>query len=598
MDRSTILSPADHRTPIPTPPLLNEGLMHHRAGRLGEAEAAYLQLLDTDPLNAHALHYLGVLSLQRGELASAADLIDQAIRLMPKEAVFLGNRGLTAARLSDPVTAAAFYRKALALAPNFANAHNNLGNALLVLRQFDEAESHYRKALELEPRFTDALLNLGRLLETVSRREEAITCYRHAARLVPDDVRPVIKAGTLLNHARRYAEAAVCFEQAVVREPKHLYALFQLAYAYESQHRFDDALTLYRRALALSPDSAVLHNNIGCALVGLARYDEADESFRQAIRLDPALSESHDQLGMSFLRRGDFLQGWDLFEHRKTTAAGLRNYRRPAFAEWQGEPLAGKRLLLVREQGVGDQIQFIRFAPVLEQLGATIDAWVAPELAELCRCMPGINQVLTEAPVQEYDYWCHVMSVPSRLRISPIPCAPYMFADRTRADIWRASTNRLAGDARKVGLVWAGNPDHYYDAFRSLRLSALEPLAEVPGNAWFAIQKGPAQAELAGVAQHWPIHVSADELQDFADTAALIENLDLVITVDTSVAHLAGALGKPVWVLLAAQPDFRWMMSRSDSLWYRSARLFRQTTLGEWTDVVAEVGAALRETCP
>jgi hypothetical protein len=208
-----------------------------------------------------------------------------------------------------------------------------------------------------------------------------------------------------------------------------------------------------------------------------------------------------------------------------------------------------------------------------------------------------VNEALGQPPSAGYDYWCRLMSVPAVLPAStPIPTTvPYLFADRARASDWSARLQAIAGGTRKIGLVWAGNPAHHFDAFRSVPLRTLAPLGELPGISWCALQKGPAQNEIASASPDWPIHSLGDELHDFAASAALIDALDLVITVDTSIAHLAGALGKPVWILLAAQPDWRWMLHRTDSVWYPTARLFRQETLGEWGDVVTRLRQALLE---
>ncbi len=343
-------------------------------------------------------------------------------------------------------------------------------------------------------------------------------------------------------------------------------------------------------------------NNLAFAFTALARYDEAEVHYRRALEMNPGLPESQFQLGMLLLRRGDYDAGWPLFENRKLTSTAKANYRKLPCAEWQGEPLAGKRVLIAREQGVGDQIQFVRYAGPMAAMGAQVDAWVAPELASLVATVPGVSRVLDAAPNEEaiaasYDYWCDVMSLPLNFPGQPIYAAtPYMHADATQADAWRERLATLAqGARRRIGLVWAGNPRHHFDAFRSVPLTTLLPLAALDGNAWFAIQKGPGATQLAEVAGRWPLHAVGDELHDFAGTAALIENLDLVITVDTSVAHLAGALGKPVWVLLAAQPDWRWGAGREDSVWYPSARVFRQTTLGDWSGVVAALRTALAE---
>ncbi|WP_322042579.1 tetratricopeptide repeat protein [Paraburkholderia sp. J67] len=589
--------------------LVEAGLAEHRAGQLDAAQACYERALARDPGCAAALHYLGVLAMSRGDFAGAAALMDRALALAPRDAECLSNRGVAAARLSDHAGAAAFQRKAIEQAPDFANAHNNLANALMELADFAGAEQHYRRARVLEPQSGQFAFNLGRVLESVGRAEEAMAQFREARALGANDTPTLMHLGRLLRAAREHAQAAACFEPVVAREPNNASAHFELGYVYDAMHRYEEAIPHYQRAASLKPDAAGAVNNLAFAYTALARYDEAEHHYREALALNPGLPESQFQLGMLLLRRGEYDEGWPLFENRKTTSFGKPNYRKLPCAEWQGEPLAGKRLLIAREQGVGDQIQFVRYAGPMAAMGARVDAWVAPELASLAATVPGVTRVFDAAPDDEaiaadYDFWCDVMSLPLKFPGQPIYAAtPYMKADPAQTAKWRKRLVSLAGgdavgDAstkRRIGLVWAGNPRHHFDAFRSVPLTTLQPLAVLGGNAWFAIQKGPGAAQLADVAGRWPLHAIGEELHDFACTAALIENLDLVITVDTSVAHLAGALGKPVWVLLAAQPDWRWGMERDDSVWYPSARVFRQTTLGDWSGVLAALQQALSE---
>ncbi|WP_238464307.1 tetratricopeptide repeat protein [Paraburkholderia tagetis] len=580
--------------------LLEAGLEHHRAGRLDEAQALYRRILESRPDHPGALHYLGVMALNRGDFVSAAEFMDCALAQVPGDAEILSNRGVVAARLGDHAAAAALQRKAIEIAPDFANAHNNLGNALMELGDFACAEQHYRRARLLDPRSAHFAFNLGRALEKAGRAPEAIAQYQDACALEPDDTQTLMHLGKLLRAAAEHAQAAACFERIVLLEPENANAHFELGYVYDAMHRYEEAIPHYRRAVALKPDAAGAVNNLAFALTALARYDEAEVNYRRALELSPGLPEPQFQLGMLLLRRGEYARGWPLFENRKTTTVGKPNYRKLPCAEWQGEPPAGKRFLIAREQGVGDQIQFVRYASLLAAMGAQVDAWVAPELASLAATVPGVAHVLDTAPgdtalSERYDYWCDVMSLPLKFPGRPIHApVSYMHADAGQAVAWRARVDALAGGAgRRIGLVWAGNPRHLFDAFRSVPLATLLPLAALEGNAWFAIQKGPGAAQLADVAGRWPLHALGDDLHDFASTAALIESLDLVITVDTSVAHLAGALGKPVWVLLAAQPDWRWGMGRTDSVWYPSARVFRQSTLGYWGGVVSELEAAL-----
>lgn len=583
--------------------LVEAGLAEHRAGRRDAAQMQYERALAHDPNCAASLHYLGVLAMDRGNIAGAASLMDRALALAPHDAECLSNRGVVAARLNDQSGAVAFQRKAIEQAPDFANAHNNLANALMELADLAGAQQHYRRARELEPQSAHFAFNLGRSLEKSQLTDEAIAQYREARALGADDTSTLMHLGRLLRAAKEHVEAAACFERVVAREPDNASAHFELGYVYDAVHRYEEAIPLYQRAAALLPDAAGAVNNLAFAFTALARYDEAEIHYRRALELNPGLPESQFQIGMLLLRRGEYDQGWPLFENRKTTSLAKGNYRKLPCAEWQGEPLAGKRLLIAREQGVGDQIQFVRYAGLAAAMGARVDAWVAPELASLVATVPGVGRVLDAPPSDEaiaadYDYWCDVMSLPLKFPGQPIYAAtPYMHAAAAQTASWRERLAVLSpGAKRRIGLVWAGNPRHHFDAFRSVPLTTLLPLAALEGNAWFAIQKGPGASQLADIAGRWPLHAIGDELHDFAATAALIENLDLVITVDTSVAHLAGALGKPVWVLLAAQPDWRWGMGREDSAWYPSARVFRQTTLGDWSGVLAALQQALSET--
>ncbi len=583
--------------------LVEAGLAEHRAGRTDAAHALYQRALDRDPGCAAALHYLGVLAMGRDDIAGAASLMDRALALAPRDAECLSNRGVAAARLNDQSGAAVFQRKAIEQVPGFANAHNNLGNALMELADLAGAQHHYRQARALDPQSAHFAFNLGRALEKANRPDEAIAQYREARALGADDTPTLMSLGRLLRAAKEPAQAAVCFERVVAREPDNASAHFELGYVYDAMHRYEEAIPLYQRAAQLQPDAAGAVNNLAFAYTALARYDEAEVHYRRALELNPALPESQFQLGMLLLRREAYVEGWPLFENRKTTSVGKPNYRKLPCAEWQGEPLAGKRLLIAREQGVGDQIQFVRYAGLAAAMGARVDAWVAPELASLAATVPGVARVLDAAPSDEaiaanYDYWCDVMSLPLKFPGRPIYAAtPYMQVEAAQAAAWRERVATLSpGAHRRIGLVWAGNPRHHFDAFRSVPLTTLLPLAALEGNSWFAIQKGPGATQLADAAGRWSLHAIGDELHDFASTAALIENLDLVITVDTSVAHLAGALGKPVWVMLAAQPDWRWGMGREDSVWYPSARVFRQSTLGDWSGVLAALQQALSET--
>ena len=575
-------------------PTVERALALHRAGELDHAEHAYLASLAAQPDDANTRYMLGVLYLQRQDVERAIECFDASLGLQPGHADCLNDRGIAALSRGDNEEAANFFRRAIESAPHDALAHCNLGRTLRRLSNPEDALASFQRALALDHHAFEAALGSADMLEMLSRPHEAVTAYEYAARYAPDDMRVLLGLGLTLNAVRRHTDAVACFERALQQEPENVRALFGIAFAIDAQLNFEEAVVRYRRALDVLPDSATLHNNIAFTLTCMSRYDEADEHLRRAIELAPDVSNAYKLLGMSELRRGNFRTGWTHYEHRKTTASGLRDYPPLDLPEWKGEPLEGKRFLLAREQGAGDQLQFVRYAGVLHDRGATVDVWTSDELAPLFARMQGVNRVLTQAPTGGYDYGCHMMSVPTWLDDDAIPHAvPYLSADRSQVDAWRGLIGKAAGSRTKVGLVWAGNPQHYLDVYRSAPLAALEPLASVSGFAWFALQKGAGEAQLDGLAHRWPICALGQLLDSFHTTAAVIESLDLVITVDTSVAHLAGALGKPVWVLLPKQADWRWMLSGESNPWYPTARLFRQQELGDWKPVVEAVRNAL-----
>ncbi|MEM5340972.1 tetratricopeptide repeat protein [Paraburkholderia azotifigens] len=586
-------SPFTHDNTIPAS-AAERALAFHRAGELDRAEHAYRAILDTQHGDANTRYMLGVLYLQRQDVERAIECFDASLALQPNHADCLNDRGIAALSRGDNEHAANFFRRAVECAPHDALAHCNLGKALRCLSKPEDALASFQQALALDSHCFEAALGSADMLEVLGRPHEAVAAYENAARYAPDDMRVLLGLGLTLNAVRRHAEAATCFERALRQNPENAHALFGVAFAVDAQLKFDDAVIRYQRALEVLPHSATLHNNIAFTLTCMSRYDEADAHLRRAIELAPDVSNAYKLLGMSELRRGNFREGWAYYEHRKTTANGLREYPPLDLPEWKGEPLDGKRFLLAREQGAGDQLQFVRYADVLHGLGATVDVWTSDELAPLFARIRGVNGVLTQAPASGYDYYCRMMSVPTWLDDDAIAQAvPYLSADETQVDAWRGLIEKAAGSGRKVGLVWAGNPQHYLDVYRSAPLAALEPLASARGLAWFALQKGAGEAQLDGLAHRWPICALGQLLDSFHATAAVIESLDLVITVDTSVAHLAGALGKPVWVLLPKQADWRWTMSGETTPWYPSARLFRQQVLGDWQPVVEAVRRAL-----
>ncbi|CAE6853701.1 tetratricopeptide repeat protein [Paraburkholderia domus] len=583
----------------PTPyltSLIDAALEAHQAGRLDAAEPFYREALALDPAYAKALHYFGVLQHQRGDHVFAAELMSEALKLDRTDATCWSNRGLVAAALGHPNEAMICYDQALQLQPDFADARNNFGVALQAQGAFDEAVGQYQLALAVNPSLVDAHLNLGTALNKLGRYDEALVCYQHALALDPHSAEAHFNAGNAYNARGEHAAAIASFERALALRGDYAEAHINLGSLIGKLGDYVGAESQYRRAVALKPNPTNLVC-LGGSLGAQGRLDEEEGFYRHALALDPHYADAHQNLAWLLLKRGDYRHGWAEFAQRWRKS----DYEAIAIAdvaEWRGESLDGRRLLLVGEQGFGDHFQFLRYARVLEQLGATVDICVREPLLPLVERIPAVQRAFSGKPDGQYDFWVPMMSVPSCVgtELSTIPAeVPYMFADKAKIEAWRKRTDVAGKSTRKVGLVWAGSPTFGNDCYRSMALADLSALSEIGNVAWYALQKGPAHAQLANAPEAFRAHDFTADLNSFDDTAALIMNLDLVITVDTGVAHLAAALGKPVWVLLPANSDWRWLENRNDSPWYPAMKLFRQTLLGDWAPVVAEVSKALQD---
>ena len=421
--------------------------------------------------------------------------------------------------------------------------------------------------------------------------------YRRILERFPDNPVAIGYVGVIATRMRRYDVAEPLLLRAIALDAAAPEYHNNLGLFRQTRGEFEAAAAAYRRALELAPEYAAAHNNLGLVLQELSAVAAAIRSFRGAIRSQPDFAEAHWNLALALLLAGELEEGFSEQEWR-LRAAQHRDWwaRRRQFPEWRGEPLVGKRFLILAEQGMGDMIQFVRYADDLAVLGATVHVEAAPELAELFRAAPGISAVVPcDGPYPACDYQAPMLSLPQRCgtRLDTIH-APlrYIVADPSRRARWREA---LGPKTRpRVGVAWAGNPDHVRDAMRSLPLAALAPLLALDGIEWIGLQKGAAVSQIATLPSHLALRDMAATAENFADTAALIAELDLVITVDTSIVHLAGALGAPALLLLDAANDWRWLERRADSPWYPSVRLLRQPTRGDWGSVVDEAVADVR----
>jgi tetratricopeptide (TPR) repeat protein len=577
----------------------DQGLVLHQAGRTQEARALYEQALAADPDHFDAVHLLGVIRVQAGEAAAGVALIERAVAANPNMAAAISNLGWALAEAGRPGDAVAAYDRALALDPGYVAGHYNRANTLRDCGASAEALAGYDRALGLQPSFVEAWINRGAVLERLRRSAEAAQSFDRAAALRPDLAEAHANLAKVLNDLKRSDEALASADRAVALQPDLAAAHNHRALSLFDLRRLDEALAAADRAIALDPAYPEAHNSRAITLFDLRRLEEAVASAARAIAIRPDFAPAHLNRATSLLSLGDLEQGFRAYGWRWQV-----NGFQPAIARlrpaWEGLDLTGRSILIYGEQGFGDHLQFSRYVPSVAAR-ATRTAFVTePALAALFRrSFPGVGVFTGVEDEAAFDFQIALMDLPSVFgtTLQTIPAEiPYLAPDPDQAAAW---AERLAGPGLKVGLVWAGDTHAgrpagaAVDRRRSLRLDQYAPLAQVEGVTFVSLQKGEPAAQAANPPTDLRLIDFTSELSDFSDTAALIEALDLVIAVDTAVAHLAGALGKPVWILSRYEGDWRWLNGREDSPWYPTARLFHQRTSGAWDEVVERVAAAL-----
>jgi tetratricopeptide (TPR) repeat protein len=568
---------------------LDAALGFHQAGKLPQAEALYRKILSTNPHHPHALQYLGMIALQSGHPAAAVDLLSQAAGLLSDPADCRCNLGVALASVGRIDDAIAAYRGALALRPQFPEALVNLAAALQQSGQPDQAIECCRQAIAIRPDYPEAHNNLGNALRDTTQLSDAIAAYRQAVALRPTYPEAWNNLGNALAEADFADEAILACNKAIALRPAFPEALSNLANALKKKDRLDEAVAACRRAIALQPTLADIWVNLGNALQRQRHIEESLAAYRRAISLRPDLAIAHVYRGFVLLLKGDFPEGWREFEWRWKTNE-FRNRRRDfAQPSWDGNDLNGKRILVHAEGGLGDAIQFVRYLPEIVRRGGSVVLEATSQLRKLFANLPDISEfVATGEPLPQFDVHCPMMSLPRVFdtRLATIPArTPYLLPDPSLARAWK---DRLSNgiEGLKVGLVWAGRA--IPDPGRSIPLEMLAPLGQVPRTWFCSLQRNESPGKTPAPPPGLTFADWTADLQDLADTAALISCLDLVITVDTAVAHLAGAMGKRVWVLLQFAPDWRWLLDRTDCPWYPTMRLFRQPRIGDWESAVRD----------
>ncbi len=596
----------------------------HQQGRLQEAEMGYRHILTHAANHVDALNLLGVVISQLGRPAEGAEFIRQATVLEPTSAHYKTNLAVALAQIgrrdeailalreaalfqSDvPEThfnlanllrdegklqeAVSSYEQALMLRPDYSQALNNLGLVLIQLGRLPEAIDAYRKAVSAQPTHVLAWINLGNALSDQGEVDEAIDAYKQATALKPDSDLAFTKLGQALERQNRFDEAVEAFRRAAMLKPQSSEASGALGNALHRAGRFDEAEATFRDAAALHRDLPQMHYSLGNVLKDKGKLDEAIAEFDRAIKRQPDYADAAWNRGLSYLLKGDFERGWPAYEAR-----WKREQEKADQPLWDGSHLLGQRILLRLEQGLGDIIQFIRYAPLVAERGGKVIVQCPPEISRLLEGQCRINQVVTtDDPSPRADVWFPLLSLTGLMHttLETIPNdVPYLLADAAAVDAWETKLREVSA-GRKIGLAWAGSPKHADERRLSIPLPSFAPLGKTPGIQLFSLQKGEA-AQLAGVSRDWPIIDMTADLVDLAATAALIANLDLVIACDTAVAHLAGAMAKAVWLLLPFAPDWRWMLEREDSPWYPTMRLFRQPRPGDWDSPIQRIVNAL-----
>jgi tetratricopeptide (TPR) repeat protein len=547
--------------PLNLAQIIGQALALHQQGRLDEAEKLYARALKLQRDNFDALHLLGVLNQQRGKAGEAYRLIASALKVNPKSPDALSNCAMALSALKRHSEALQSLDKALSIAPDHGDALNNRGNVLLELKRPAEAIAAFDAVLAKAPRHLQARINRGNALTELSRAAEALADY----------------------------------DAALSVAPGHPLALYNRGNALRLLGREQDAIAAYDRALAAAPQHLNAWLNRGLSLAALNRHQDAVASYRKALALQPDFADAHFNAAMSLLTIGDYARGFAEYEWRwkRTGMSVRREFRRPP---WLGEvPLTGKTILLHAEQGLGDTVQFVRYVPRLAQMGARVVLEVPPVLRELFAGFDGVASVIGRGePLPPYDVHCPLGSLPLALRTEAanIPAGiPYLRAAGSCLDKWRPHLEKLPSP--RIALAWSGSAAHPNDRNRSLSLAQLEPLLSVPAVSFISVQRELRAGDADMLTRDPRILNLGPGLDDFSDTAAVLMLADLVICVDTSVAHLAGALGRPAFVLLPFQPDWRWMLHRDASPWYPAIRLFRQSAIGDWSGVIERVRAAL-----
>ncbi|QGJ68963.1 Hypothetical protein PBC10988_6280 [Planctomycetales bacterium 10988] len=574
-----------------------------KQGNPSEAITILKAILDKKQDFADAWHLLGLVEASNGDIETAATRWQQCLTLDPnhfESHLFLGNYFQSQ---NDFQQAETHFRKLIQISPQSSVAPFNLGNSYFHQRKINDAIEAYRASLQLDPSHPDAWNNLGNALQDSQRIEEAIESFQQA--IQSDPSRPAFRynLGNALLKLDRFEEAKNAFDISLHIDPQFLPGLRGLAGVLQEQGYPEEAESYFQKVLLIDPQNIHALNGMGMARHRRGLLDDAEDFYQKALAISTDFPEAHRNYSLLLLARGNYEQGWEEYRWR-WKCTDLQRPKLPG-KEWHGEDLQDKKILVHTEQGSGDILQFARFLPLLKEQGARIFLMAPPALVPLLRTLSVVEEFIQiDAPLPEYDYFSALLDLPAALNttLQSIPASfPYLHAEAERVTRWKEwleSNWELKGF--RIGIAWRGSKGNWGDRFRSLPLELFAPIAAIPGVRLLSLQKGEGLEQLHRLGGKFRVKSLHDRLDPpsegaFLDTAALMQSLDLIVTCDTSIVHLAGALGKPVWLLLPTFSDWRWMMDREDSPWYPHARLFRQKNFGDWEPVISRVVQGIRK---
>lgn len=561
------------------------------------------KVVQLNPFFSAAYSIRGQALMQLNRLTEAIECYGKVVEIEPNNADGYYDLGIVLKMSSRNLEAIAMYERAIALKPDFSEAYFNRGNALKELNRLAEAVSSYESAVLIRNDFHESRINMGNCYKDMGLYDKALECYDRLIELIPDYAEAYSNRGLILHGIHRLNDAVIDFNRAIDLNPKYAEAFSNLGNSLKDLNYFGDALLCYEEAIRIKPDYVEGYANMGLMLQEFNRPKEAIACYDQALALKPGYAVAEWNKSLSLLMEGNYSEGWKLYESRWRLSHVSTKFGEDIKKKWDGsQNLSGKTILLYSEQGLGDTIQFCRYAKSVKALGATVLLIVQKPLFKILLALEGVDKLLLEEePLPDFDYFCALMSLPSVLgtTLDTVPSPfKYLYSPIEKNEYWRKKVGVC--EKVKVGIVWNGGfradqPELWsVNARRNIELEIFSSHLQNVDVIYYSLQKGePAESEIKehGL-KYWPSRNFlnyADELNDFSDTAALVEQLDLVISVDTSTAHLAAALGKPTWILSRFDSCWRWLLNRSDSPWYDSVRIYRQDESRDWRPVLKAV---------